>query len=112
MEYQEQQNQGFPESQAPSNYMVFSIINIGLSVINLCCGLGIISGPFAILAVMKSSDVNQCMQVGNSLGARLASEKSKMYNIIAIIINGISLIIGLILMFFSSLPILLLPLGI
>lgn len=94
MDYQ-YQNTGYIE--APQDYKMWSIINIVLGV--LCCGCcGIIGLVLAIMALMKSNEVGTAIQQGEAgmAIAQEASEKAKLYNIIASALVGLSFIFNFI----------------
>lgn len=86
--------------ETPTDYKVWSIVNIVLSI--LCCSCcGIIGLVLSIMALLKSNEVTTLMAQGNAMQAQEASGKAKLYNIIASIFVGISLIFNIIGFFFG-----------
>ncbi|HHT92498.1 MAG TPA: CD225/dispanin family protein [Clostridiaceae bacterium] len=70
------------------NYLVFSIL-----VTLLCCL------PLGIAAIIKSSQVDKELAIGNYEGALAASKQAKTFNLIGVISGGVFVLIWVVVTF-------------
>jgi cytochrome b subunit of formate dehydrogenase len=87
------------------DYKGFSITNIVLSILCIC-NTGIVAIIFAIMALMKSNQVQQFVAIGDQARAIEASSKAKLFNYISLGVLFLGIILGIILSvtgFFASL---------
>jgi hypothetical protein len=88
-------NQEYAYSQRPNDYKTWSIINLVVSVVFCCSCAGIVSMVLSIIALMKSNEVNNMLQLGDNTGflrAQEASNTAKTLNIISSVLLGIGVI--------------------
>jgi hypothetical protein len=74
------------------NYLVWSVISAVAGFL-FCCLLGL---PAGIAAIVFSNQVKSKLQAGDYAGAVEASNKARMWNIIASIVAGLGLILNII----------------
>ena len=80
---------GMPGAPAPKiadipNYLVQSIIMTVLSFFGLCCVFGILALPFAIIALVYSTQVNSKLGMNDVVGAQAASKNARLFNWISL----------------------------
>lgn len=97
MEY----NQQYANSQQPNDYKTWSIVNLVISVLFCCSCSGIISLVLSIIALMKSNEVSNQLQLGEVGFARAqeASSLAKTLNLIASILLGIGIVTSIVYIF-------------
>jgi Interferon-induced transmembrane protein/zinc-ribbon domain len=74
------------------NYLVQSIVMTVFSFFGLCCLFGILALPFAIIALVYSTQVNSKLGMNDIVGAQAASKNAKLFSWISL---GVLIVCGL-----------------
>lgn len=69
-------------SQAPNNYLVWSIISVVLTFLTCCFCYTVPSIATAIVALVFSTKVNSAVNMGDTAGAQQASKNAKLWNMV------------------------------
>lgn len=76
----------------PNNYLVMAIV---ATVLGLCSCLGLILG---IVAIVYATQVDSKYNLGDYMGAEGAAKNAKLFSIIALVLDGIGIVINVVYM--------------